>query len=107
MIIEVYLTFLLRKSSGLQSKHPNVPSSPPPPQGCVQGVGEKWIFSSSSHSFSYGYEAVLQFCMETFCMCAVRIRVQIHLKESEHINKPLKIDLPTVVPYITKSTEFP
>jgi hypothetical protein len=24
----------------------------------VQGVGEKWIFLSSSRSFGYGYEAV-------------------------------------------------
>jgi hypothetical protein len=24
----------------------------------VQWVGEKWLFSSTSHSFGYGYEAV-------------------------------------------------
>jgi hypothetical protein len=24
----------------------------------VQGVGDKWIFSSASRSFGYGYEAV-------------------------------------------------
>jgi hypothetical protein len=58
MIIEVELTVLLSKSSGLQRKH-HLPAPPTPhQQGCVQGVGEKWIFSSFSRSFGYGYKAV-------------------------------------------------
>jgi hypothetical protein len=28
----------------------------PPPHRAVQGVGEKWLFSSTSRSFGYGYE---------------------------------------------------
>jgi hypothetical protein len=34
------------------------PSAPPSTGLCCAGVGEKWIFSSSSCSFVYGYEAV-------------------------------------------------
>jgi hypothetical protein len=50
--------FLLSKSSGLQK------STPPPAHSLhtelcsVQGVGERWIFSSTNRSFGYGYEAV-------------------------------------------------
>jgi hypothetical protein len=49
----------LSKSSGFQRKHP--PLTPPPlTHGCAvcRGVGEKWIFFSSSRSFSYGFEVV-------------------------------------------------
>jgi hypothetical protein len=31
---------------------------PAPPHRAVQAVGKKWIFSSSSRSFGYGFEAV-------------------------------------------------
>jgi hypothetical protein len=56
MIILVLLPFLLSKSSGFQRSTPLPP--PAPPQRALQGVGEKWIFSSSSRSFVHGYEAV-------------------------------------------------
>jgi hypothetical protein len=56
MIFEVQLTFLSIKSSGLQSRG-SIPL-PHPTHWAVHGVGEKWIFSSSSRSFGYGYEAV-------------------------------------------------
>jgi hypothetical protein len=42
MIIEVNLTFLLRKSSGLKRKQP-LPR-PPPTQGCARGGGEVDLF---------------------------------------------------------------
>jgi hypothetical protein len=48
--------FLWSKSSGLQRKHTPAPS-PPPPHRAVQEAGEKWIFSSTSRSSVYGYEA--------------------------------------------------
>jgi hypothetical protein len=35
----------------------NVTSLPPSTRRAEKGVGEKWIFSSSSRSFCYGYEA--------------------------------------------------
>jgi hypothetical protein len=54
MIISLKLTFLLSKFSGLQRKTPSAPS----PHRAVQGVGEKWIFSSTCRNFGYGYEAV-------------------------------------------------
>jgi hypothetical protein len=52
LIILVQLTFLLSISSVLQRQNPL-----PPPPGMCRGWGNNWIFSSSSRSFGYGYEA--------------------------------------------------
>jgi hypothetical protein len=51
MMIEVQLVFLLSKSSGLHRSHP----LPPPPH---RVWGRSGSFPSSSHSYSYGSEAV-------------------------------------------------
>jgi hypothetical protein len=43
----------------MQQAPEEAPSCPlPPPHRVVQGVGEKWIFSSSRRSCGYGYGAV-------------------------------------------------
>jgi hypothetical protein len=43
--------------ANLQGSRGSTPC-PLPPHRVVQGVGEKWIFSSSSRSFGYGLEEV-------------------------------------------------